>query len=189
MEALRRTCIEELRPTWDRWSYKYPFDEEEVKLYSPGHKQVIGDNCILDMFLKKTRSSTAILAYDFTGVPELNLHFSRAFCDAVNDHRLVEQEESFASTVRTFLCPDAKRGLKCCFRPLQPTARTGGYLDCRRKCLVMHAQSSLSPDVHANPQKSPPVPVRRPIRLLGGLFKGYIEHSATSLWIVLVNRM
>jgi len=94
MDDLRRTCIGELRHTWDHWSCGYPLDEADVTLYGPasgGHKQIIGENCILDMFLKKTRSSTALPAYDFTTVPELNLHLSMAFCNTVNEHRLDEE--------------------------------------------------------------------------------------------------
>ena len=57
-----------------------------------GHKPVSGDRCILDLFLKNTRGgSTATPIYDFLMVIELQLHFSSAFCVAVDTHRLIEE--------------------------------------------------------------------------------------------------
>lgn len=96
MEVLRQKCIENLRPAWDSWSYYYVLDEEDATLYATatgGHRAVVGDNCILELFLKKSRGSAAVLNYDFSSVGELSLHLSSAFCEAASDHRLIEQSK------------------------------------------------------------------------------------------------
>lgn len=95
MEALRRECIKKLRSAWDQWLYGYRLEEEDATLFAPatgGHRVVVGDSCILDLFLKKSRGkSTAVPNYDFSSVLELSLHLSSAFCEAVSTHCLVEQ--------------------------------------------------------------------------------------------------
>ena len=94
MEALRRKCIKELRPAWKLWSHDYPITEEDAKLYilaSGVQKVVVGDSCILDSFLKKSRGSAPVPTYNFETVLDLTLHISSAFCEAVSDHCIVEQ--------------------------------------------------------------------------------------------------
>lgn len=80
---------------WDRWSHSYTLDDEDTKLYASvtrAHKAVTGDNCILEFFLKKSgRSSTAVPNYDFSLVLEISVHISGAFCELVDEHRLMNK--------------------------------------------------------------------------------------------------
>jgi len=90
METLRRTCIEKLRPMWDKWSHCYPIDEGDATVFADvpkGYKKLSGESCILEFFLKKTRGSTPIVEYNFALIPELVLHFSSAFYDEVASYR------------------------------------------------------------------------------------------------------
>jgi len=75
---------------WDKWSQGYPILEGDATVYAnvpKGHKKLSGDSCILDLFLKKTRGSTAVANYNFAFIPELILHFSSAFYEEVSRYR------------------------------------------------------------------------------------------------------
>lgn len=94
MEMLRRMSLQKLRPAWDRWSHCYPINESDATVYatvSRGTKEVSGDNCILDFFLKKSRGSSAVANYDFSLVLELQLGLSKSFCQAAAEHCLDEE--------------------------------------------------------------------------------------------------
>jgi hypothetical protein len=96
METLRDACLEKLRPTWNRWSYQYAINEGDVTLHvtiPKGYKALFGNECILDLFVKKSRGSTAVANYDFSLVLEITLHLLHTFCEAVTEHRLVEESK------------------------------------------------------------------------------------------------
>lgn len=98
LEVLQRTCLEGLRPVWERWSYNYMLTEEDATLYvavQGGNKLINGhEKCILDFFLKKSRSPTALPTYDFSSVLEVLFHLPSAFCEEVNVHRLLKESEA-----------------------------------------------------------------------------------------------
>lgn len=87
---LRRTCIEKLYPMWDKWSCGYPIHDGDATVYAcvtGGHKKLFGDSCILDLFQKKPRGSTAVANYNFASIPELVLHFPSGFYQEVATYR------------------------------------------------------------------------------------------------------
>ena len=91
METLRQMSLQKLCPVWDRWSRHYPINESDATVYatvSGGTKEVSGDNCILDFFLKKSCGSMAVANYDFLLVLELQLGLSKSFCTAAIEHCL-----------------------------------------------------------------------------------------------------
>jgi hypothetical protein len=93
-------CFEKLRPAWDRWSYQYPIDEGDATLHvaiPKRYKELFGNECILDLFIKKSRSSTAVTNYDFSLVLEITLHLLHTLCEAVTEHHLVEESKSQVS--------------------------------------------------------------------------------------------
>lgn len=95
--ALMQKCIEGLHSAWDHWSYRYPLDEGQMKLLAvvpKGHKMLFGDNCLLECFLKKSRSPMAVPNYDFSIVLELNLSLTNVFYEAATDNRLREQNQT-----------------------------------------------------------------------------------------------